>query len=516
MISDPTPQEPGKEVGISIDVVSTGGITLDYTWNADGGEIVRGQGSPAITYRVPEEPGTYNIRVRVAWDGQSVEKVTTIQVEESILETPTPASTSIPVTDTPIPVTSTPEETTVPEENGGEEKSVIIFGTFVDEDARRFETSMEPFETRTGIDIQYEGSGDFATLISARAEHNNAPDIAVFQQPGLLADLVRKGQNIDLNDWFEEGYLEQQYAEHWLDMATIDNMMSGVWYRANVKSLVWYPVPEFEQAGYEIPKTWDEMLALSDQIVADGKTPWCIGIESGGATGWVATDWMEDIMLRTQPVEKYDAWVNGELSFDSPEVKNAAEIMGEIWFNEDYALGGPSSITTTPFGDAPIPMFNNPPDCYLHRQASFIPAFFPGDVQVGEDVDFFYLPPIKSDEFPKPVLTAGDIFAAFNDRAEVREVMEYLTTGESTKAWLQSGGFVSPHEDTPLDWYPTETDRKYAEILSEASVVRFDGSDLMPGAVGAGSFWTGMVDYVEARGNNLDVVMGNIDNSWPK
>jgi len=408
-----------------------------------------------------------------------------------------------------------------PMDDGGEEapaeaKEVTIFGAFVDEDARRFEASMVPFEERTGIDVSYEGSGDFETLILVRVEGEDPPDIAAFPQPGLLSDFVNKDQVLDLGEWFEDGYLEEQYAQHWLDMATYNDTIAGVWYRANVKSLVWYPVPEFSEAGYEIPETWDEMLALSDQIAADGTPPWCIGIESAGATGWVATDWMEDIMLRTQPADKYDAWTRGELPFDSPEVKNAAEIMGEIWFNEDYVLGGTASILTTPFGDAPTPMFDDPPSCYLHRQASFIPAFFPEDVTLGEDVDFFYLPPIKPDEFPKPVLGAGDLFAAFNDRPEVREVMEYLTTGESTKAWLQSGGFVSPHEDTPLDWYPTDTDRKYAEILSEASVFRFDGSDLMPGAVGAGSFWTGMVDYVNADGENLDEVMQTIDASWPE
>jgi alpha-glucoside transport system substrate-binding protein len=401
-------------------------------------------------------------------------------------------------------------------EEPAEKKVVTVFGAFVDEDARRFQASMDPFEERTGIQVEYEGSGDFETLILVRVEGNDPPDIAAFPQPGLLADFVDKGNVLDLSDWFDADYLKGQYEDHWLDMAMMDGMMSGVWYRANVKSLVWYPVPEFQEAGYEIPETWDELLALSDQIVADGNTPWCIGIESAGATGWVATDWMEDIMLRTQPAEKYDQWVTGELPFNSPEVKNAAEIMGEIWFNDDYVFGGTPSILTTPFGDAPTPMFDDPPSCYMHRQASFIPAFFPEGVTLGEDVDFFYLPPIKPDEFPKPVLGAGDLFAAFNDRPEVREVMKYLTTGESTKAWLQSGGFVSPHKDTQLDWYPTETDRKYAEILSEASVFRFDGSDLMPGAVGAGSFWTGMVDYVSAEGENLDAVMTDIDSSWPE
>ena len=99
---------------------------------------------------------------------------------------------------------------------------------------------------------------------------------------------------------------------------------------------MWYPKAAWDQAGYEIPTTWDEMLELTELIADDGDTAWCIGIESGAATGWAATDWMEEVMLRTTSLENYDKWTRGELPFDSPEVRNAVETMSEIWLNEDY------------------------------------------------------------------------------------------------------------------------------------------------------------------------------------
>lgn len=403
------------------------------------------------------------------------------------------------------------------QEGEGKEKPQVvnIFGAFVDEDANRFEKSMVPFEEETGIEVEYEGSADFESLITVRTEGGDPPDIAAFPQPGLMADLTRRGHVIDLNDWFSQDYLEGQYNETWLDLATVDGTMAGVWYRASLKSLVWYAVPIFEKEEYEIPQTWDEMLALSDQMVADGYTPWSITMESSGATGWVATDWMEDIMLRTQPPEKYDAWVQGELPFNSPEVKRAAQIMGEIWFNKDYVLGGTNTILTAPFGDGIAPIVQDPPRALMHRQANFILAFLPDPeaVTIGEELDYFYLPPIDEEE-GKPVLGAGDCISAMEESEAIKGVMKYLTTGRSTKAWLQSGGFVSPHKDTPLDWYPTDADRGYAEILQNADTFRFDASDLMPGQVGAGSFWKGMVDYVS--GEDLDKVMQRIDQSWPE
>jgi alpha-glucoside transport system substrate-binding protein len=291
-------------------------------------------------------------------------------------------------------------------------------------------------------------------------------------------------------------------------------IMAGVWQRVNGKSLVWYPKAAFEEAGYEIPTTWDEMLALTDQIAADGDQAWCIGIESGAATGWAATDWMEEIMLRTTSLENYDAWVTGELNFDSPEVKNAAEVMSEIWFNDDYVYGGRAAIVTTFFGDSPTPMFEDPPGCWLHKQGNFITSFFPPEAEAGVDYDFFYMPPIDS-AYGEPVLVAGDIMAMFNDRPEVRAVMSYFTTGAGVEGWIKAGGAISPHNDSNLDWYSNDVDRGVAEIILNASSVRFDASDVMPGQVGAGSFWSGMTDYV-AGTVTLDEAMVEIDAAWPE
>jgi alpha-glucoside transport system substrate-binding protein len=391
---------------------------------------------------------------------------------------------------------------------------VNIFGAFVDTDAERFRTAMAPFIEETGINVVYEGSGDFESLITVRTEGGDPPDIAAFPQPGLMRDLHSQGYVLNVLDWFDMSFLEQQYNQGWIDDSMVGDEVAGVWYRASVKSLVWYPPAVFEEQGYDIPETWDELLALSDQMVEDGFTPWSIAMESAGATGWVATDWIEDIMLRIHPPEVYDAWVAGEVGFDSPEFREALDIMLDLWLNEDYVLGGTNSILTVPFGDGPAPLVADPPQALMHRQASFITGFMPDGTDIGSDgdVDFFYLPPIDPD-LGSPVLTAGDIMSPMQDRPEVRAVLRYLAHGESTRGWLEQGGFVAPHDDVNLEWYP-ELDRGYAEILSNADVVRFDASDLMPGVVGAGSFWTGMVDIVS--GEDIDATLSEIDEAYPR
>ena len=148
----------------------------------------------------------------------------------------------------------------------------------------------------------------------------------------------------------------------------------------------------FVAAGYTVPQTWDELLALTQMIADDGDPAWCIGIESGAATGWPATDWTEETMLRTTSLENYDAWVRGELDFASPEVTAAIEAWSEIWFNPDFVFGGTDGIVSTNFGDSPAPMFEDPPGCWLHKQGNFITGFFPEGTEAGVDYDFFYLP----------------------------------------------------------------------------------------------------------------------------
>ena len=395
---------------------------------------------------------------------------------------------------------------------------VTMTGPFTDADEVKFNESIADFESWTGIDIQYTGSKEFEVAITAAVDGGAAPDIADFPQPGLLKRFVDAGQVVDVNTFMNSEWLSTNYSQSWLDMANIGGINAGVWARYNGKSLVWYPKKAFDEAGYTVPTTWAELTALADQIVADGSSPWCVGIESGAATGWPATDWMEEVMLRTTSLENYDNWTlpatpEDRLPFTSPEVKNAAETLGTIWFTENYVFGGREAIAGTFFGDAPTPMFDENPGCYMHKQGNFITSFFPEGLVAGEDYDFFYLPGID-EAYGSPFLVAGDIYAMFSDRPEVRAVMDFFSRGDSLKTWLASGGALSPHNDAQLEWYGSDVERGIAELVAGATSLRFDGSDIMPGAVGAGSFWKGMTDWVSGT-VDLDTALAEIDASWP-
>ncbi len=397
-------------------------------------------------------------------------------------------------------------------EDGGDAGTVTVLGVVVGEQQEKLEAAFAPFEDETGIDVVYEGTDAFATLLPVRVESGDAPDIAMFPQPGLMADFAQSGQLVPITSFMEQSALAAAYPQDWLTLGTVDGELYGVWFRASVKSLVWYNPQAFEAAGYTIPTTWDEMIALSDQIVADGNTPWCLGMESGDATGWVGTDWVEDIMLRTAGPDVYDQWITHDIAFNAEPVQTAFEEFGNIVLNPDYVSGGTVGAISTPFGDSIQGLFGDAPRCYLHRQANFIASFLPEEAVPGETVAVFPLPGIDP-TFGTPVLVAGDVFAMFNDTPEAQALMEYLTTPGAHAIWAGLGGFISPHSEVGLEVYPDEVTQQQAEILADAEIVRFDGSDMMPGVVGTGTFWSGIVDYV--GGEDVERVLSDIETSWP-
>ena len=397
-------------------------------------------------------------------------------------------------------------------------EQLTVFGPWLGPDQENVEAVLSRFAEVSGHDVRYVGSDSFEQQIVIDAEAGSAPNVAAFPQPGLAADFARRGFLAPLaagtDDWVRENYAAGQ---SWVDLGTYagpdgNKDLYGFFYKVDVKSLVWYVPENFEDAGYEIPTTMEELKALTDQIVADGGTPWCIGLGSGGATGWPATDWVEDLMLRTQTPAVYDQWVTNELPFNSPEVVAAIDEFGAFARNDAYVAGGAGAVATTDFRDSPKGLFSSPPQCYMHRQASFIPAFFPEGTSVGEDADFFYFPAYAGKDLGSPVLGAGTVWAITNENQAAHDLIAFLETPEAHEIWMARKGFLTPHKGVNSDVFSDPTLRKMNDILLSATTFRFDGSDLMPGAVGAGSFWTGMVDY--AGGKDAQAVADEIQASW--
>jgi len=373
-----------------------------------------------------------------------------------------------------------------------------------------FKAVIAPFEAETGIDVIIDEVGrDLPTVLPIRVASGNPPDLAALPNPGQMKEFAEQGALVALDDL-------ANLADHpaaFVDLGTVDDHVYGLFIAADLKSLVWYNPKAFAARGYGVPTSWPGLIALSNQIVADGGTPWAIGFESGAATGWPGTDWIEDIMLRTAGPDLYDQWVNHEISWTHPAVKKAWEYFGQIVNASGYVYGGPVGALTIFFGDSPSVMFDSPPGAYMHRQATFIQSFILGsnpELVPVEDYDVFAFPPI-SPIFGNPLLGAGDLIGVFNDTPEAMALANYLASAEAQGIWCGTLGKLGINKNVDPSVYPDPITARAAGMLADAATFRFDGSDLMPAAVGSGTFWTGVLDYIS--GIPLDTVLEAIEAS---
>jgi alpha-glucoside transport system substrate-binding protein len=381
--------------------------------------------------------------------------------------------------------------------------SVSVLGVWSGSEQDSFLAMVKPWEEKTGAKVNYTGSRDLQAQLTTGIASGNLPDLAGLPGPGLT------------KEWYDQGALKpmdfvnfESYAAAtppgFADLGKAeDGKLIGIFTKATVKGLVWYN-PKTWTAG--APKTYDELkTAATSAATGDTKT-WCIGVESGAASGWPGTDWIEDIVLRQSGPDVYDKWVKGEQKWTSPEIKQAWETFGEVLTNSH---GGSQYVVNTAFGKAANPMFAATPGCLFHHQASFITDFFKNEAGAKEgDFDFFPFPDINP-QFSGAVTGAGDLFGMFKDTPQSRSLVQWLLTPEAQEIWVKRGGFISGNKAIAASIYPDKTSQKSAEILQQAKTFRFDASDQFPGAMND-AFFKAIVQFAQNPGQ-LDSILSSLD-----
>ncbi len=402
-------------------------------------------------------------------------------------------------------------------EGGGENTGEVnVLSAMEPEEAE----SLQPIiDDQINADADYtaelEASSDFEEQLQIRAQGGDL-DLAMLPQPGSVADAVDNGA-VSLEDLgFDIDELTDRFGELLMSYVEVDGKHYGLPSNVNLKSMIWYPKDDFDDAGYEVPETWDDLMALTDQIKQDGNTPWCVGFESGGASGWPATDWMEDIMLHSNDLDTYANWVSHDIPFNDDAVVSAGETFGDVMFGDGNVLGGANQTPSIAFGDAPGPMFDDPPGCWLMHQANFINAFFPEDAEAGTDYDWFPTPSNGENN----TLFGGEFLVAYRNAPEIKDFMEKFTGDDvqCEQGGIQGTSRISPNANVEPDCYANALLGEASEYLTAAlqdGTAAFDASDQMPPEVGSGSFWTGMLEYMQQGQDSLQGVLDDIEASWP-
>jgi alpha-glucoside transport system substrate-binding protein len=410
-----------------------------------------------------------------------------------------------------------------------------LFGAPTGVEADALDGFLDVYNAEKGTNIGFTGSDDFETQLRIQVDGGNPPEMAFTPQPGTICEMADKGVLASLEDMgFDIAQMEADHSKYWMDLGLCaDGKHYGVPWFPNYKSIIFYHKPTFEAQGYEIPATYEDLVALSEKAVADGFTPWCQGFGSGPDTGWPGTDWIEDILLRQVGADVYAQWYKHEIPFNDPRVVAAFDTYGEILFGDGFTLGGAENIDGVDFRDMPGPIFNDPtPGCLMFKQGSFIanffatqPAYEPGEES---EVGVFPFPSIDGNG---GAMGGGDTILVFDGSPENAQIVkDWISPDWQCTLASASGGGVAPYgghgvagverlpgnKDVDPNCYETENSKAFAEAVTAAlaaNTFAFDGGDLMPPAVGQGTFWTGLVDW--SKGTPTQEVVDAIEASWP-
>jgi alpha-glucoside transport system substrate-binding protein len=389
--------------------------------------------------------------------------------------------------------------------------TVSVLGVWDGDELESFQAMVAPWEEQTGGAMAFSGTRDLIAVLTARVAAGNPPDVAILPNPGQMVELAKEGKLVALDSSLDMDKINQQYAQVWIDLGTVDGNLYGIFMKADSKSTIWYSPKNFDANGWEVPNTWDEMIALSDRIVSEGMNPWSVAVESAEASGWPATDWIGEILLHESGGDAYDQWVNHEIPWTDSRIKSAWEKFGQVVLTNDYVLGGATTALATHFIDGSYLPFEDPPRAAMYYLGAFMQAFiseqFP-ELVAGEDYAFFSFP-IINPQYAGAITGGANVVVLFNDNPTTRSFVEYLASAEAQQIWVERGGFTSINNEVSLDAYTNPLARLAAEQLIGATVFRFDADDNMPSAVQK-AFWKGTLDYLQDP-LQLDSILADID-----
>jgi len=409
---------------------------------------------------------------------------------------------------------TTPTATPTPTPTSSPLGSVEVLGEWGGEELDSFNAMIAPWQQQTGGTVNFTGTRDLIAILTTRIQAGNPPDIAILPNPGLMQQLANAGNLIALNTFLDMTTINQDYSKGWVDLGTVNGNLCAIFMKAASKGTIWYDPKTFTANNWTIPQTWDEMIALSNQIVAENKVPaapWSVAVESGAASGWPGADWIDQIMLSKYGPDVSDQWVNHQIPWTDSRVKDCFQMFGQIALTPGYVPGGATAILATNFQDGTYLPFETPPKAAMDYlgdfTAGFISTQFPSLV-AGQDYNFYPFPVITS-AYQNAVTGGANLVVVFKDNATVRSLVEYLSTPAAQDIWVKRGGFTSVNNKVLLSDYPDIVTQNAARQLSTAAIFRFSQDDAMPSAV-ENQFWAGVLSYLQ-HPEQLDSILQNIE-----
>jgi alpha-glucoside transport system substrate-binding protein len=385
-------------------------------------------------------------------------------------------------------------------------------------EAEAFQAVLDAFTEASGVNVEYTSvRQDYNTVLNNRVAQGDPPDVAIIPGVGFLRSFAADDLIVPLADLgIDDAFLQSAYAENLAETGLATGAVEGTAYalmvKLNSKSTVWYRPDLFAEGGYEPPATYDDFIALAEQITADGGT----ALALGAGDSWTLTDWFESIYIRQAGVEAYDTLFSPEGNWTDPSVSEAINTMLELLTDENIAGGKEGALATT-FTDGIGLVFSPDAEAHMYYEGGFVGGIAVGDVNpdlVWEETIGFFPFPSVGDAGEGAITIGGDVMGAFTSNPGVAEFMQFLASPEGAAAWVAGGTIITPFAGVEAGDYPDARSQAEAEHVYGASAARYDGADLLAAGTDLGASLQAIFDDPSILDSQLETFQAEADAAW--
>ena len=372
-------------------------------------------------------------------------------------------------------------------------QSVRVLGTWTDVERLSFMAMVKPWEDTTGATVNYQGTRAINDILAAGLASNVLPDLAGLPGLGQMKEYVTAGKLQPLDGVLDTATYSSETSPGLSKLGQVNGKTFGVFIKATLKGMVFYN-PKLHDYSTGAPATWSDLMTQAAANQGTAKAIWCLGLSSGDASGWPATDWIENILLRQAGPDVYNDWWAGKVKWTDPAVKAAfTTYMDDV---VAHAYGGGTTANATKFDVAGDPIFASPPGCELFQQGSFMTGLGKfAKLKAGTDYNAFAFPSFNT-QYANAVEGAGDLFGMFHATPAAKSLMKYLVTAAAQDIWVKRGGALSANKNASD--YPDTFSKNAAAAIANAQQFVFDASDQMPTAMNA-AFWKEVVSLTSNK-----------------
>tara|TARA_A100001011_G_scaffold342360_1_gene375824 strand:+ start:118 stop:1383 length:1266 start_codon:yes stop_codon:yes gene_type:complete len=365
-------------------------------------------------------------------------------------------------------------------------------------DLEYFEEELKIIEDSTGLKIKYEIHSDIETHVIEN--QNSAIDIAIIPNPQGAVNLGERGIVKSIGSILTEEKMNNYYSTHLQEITTSRNTNKnyGAFFRLFPNTMIWYSIEKFEAIGSPEFKTYEDILSYTNNYSKDGKNLWCLDIESGASTGWIATNWLEDLILSEYGVEIYDEWTNQNIPSSSDEILNSINSIGKLVFTENAIYGTNKRIVRKEFRNNYNNLLNENVDCVFSWGGHYASFYMPQDKKFGKDYDFFKFPSTNN---MNSMVGIGDVITVLNYSNATQEVFNAIIDESFGQNWMSKpDASYIPANKLNQNLISNPLTEKEAELIKQSlneNTFRYDASELMERKIGADALWVALTNYID-------------------